>query len=331
MISRAVVCGTNWIGDGVMSMPALQAFRRAFPACGTMMLCKPNLRELWAMHKAIDRVAELRPGPAGMRAAVRALRDWVPDCAFVFPNSFRSALVPFLARVPQRVGGAGHLRAWMLTRITAPQSDPDRAHQAWEYMDIVGQAVQGTTPAALDVPMLNPPEEARRAAAALVKDLPPASLVGLAPGAARGPSKRWPARHFAELGKVLVKHGRAVVVLGSAGEAQTCSRIAGDIGPAAVNAAGRTTLPELAALLSLCETVVANDSGSMHLATAVGTRVVAIFGITNPAQTGPLGDGHVIVAQEGAVCGRDIPRKSGFAREVLESIRPETVSAAVMR
>ncbi|MFC1461616.1 glycosyltransferase family 9 protein, partial [Verrucomicrobiota bacterium] len=122
----------------------------------------------------------------------------------------------------------------------------------------------------------------------------------------------------------------SILVLGSASERELCGRVARTIGPSAVDLAGQTTLPELAAALSLCALVIANDSGGMHLATAVGTPVVAVFGITDPAKTGPMGE-HVCVLQDSPVQDRDLDRESEIAAMSLSRIRPEHVFEAVCK
>ena len=155
--------------------------------------------------------------------------------------------------------------------------------------------------------------------------------MGLLPGAARGPSKQWPPDHFIAVGRQLAaRPGCRIVVFGARDEASLCRAVAEGIGPAAITLGGETTLSELAALLGLCRVVVANDSGGMHLAAAAGARVVAVYGLTDPAKTGPIGHGHRIVCAEGRPRSRDIRRNSREAKDALASIRPDRVLEAVM-
>jgi lipopolysaccharide heptosyltransferase II len=158
-----------------------------------------------------------------------------------------------------------------------------------------------------------------------------APCIGLLPGAARGPSKRWPAERFAEVGRRLAsERGLRIAVFGSAGEAAICREVADGIGGAAACLAGRTSLPELTALLAGCRAVVSNDSGGMHLAAAAGTPVVAIFGLTDPAVTGPIGAAHRVVAAAGVTRARAIPRHSEEAERALRSVTADEVFAAVV-
>ncbi|MFH0953798.1 MAG: lipopolysaccharide heptosyltransferase II [Verrucomicrobiota bacterium] len=323
---RVLVCGVNWIGDTVMSMPALQAYRKANPSARITLLVKPGLLPLWKLHAAPDQLLTLEGGWSGTLRTVRALRTEKFARAFVLPHSFRSALVPWLARIPLRIGMPGHWRDAMLTQVIRPRDVPGRRHQAYEYLDLM---VPDAAQADLELPQIKVPEAAEAAARERLAAVP-APRVGVIPGAARGPSKQWPAEHFAELGRLLAgQRGCGLVVLGITREADLCGDIARRIGPAAVNLAGRTSLPEWIALLRACDLIVANDSGGMHLAAAVGTPVVALYGITDPAKTGPIGR-ICRVLQNSEVRARDISRDSPAARKSLASIHPEQVYRAAL-
>jgi len=151
-------------------------------------------------------------------------------------------------------------------------------------------------------------------------------VVALIPGAAFGDAKRWPAEYFCEVGLHAVKkHGAAVVVLGSPSERDICEQIADQIGAGARSVAGKTGLPEMMALLKKCRYAASNDCGGMHVAAAMGVKTVAIFGITDPSKTGPIGEGHRIVAAEGVQGSRDLDRDSGDAKSKLAAISPERV------
>jgi len=315
---RILIVSTNWIGDAIMSMPAVQLFRRAHPEAELTVLARPLIRALWAMHPAVDRLETMgKPQPT-----VQSLKPAHFDRAYIFPNSFRSAFIPFLAGVPRRIGARGHWRRLMLTETVRL---PD-GHQQFEYLKILG--VQGEPPA----PQLAVPEESfnslnNRLAAAGFR---PAcrTVITLLPGAARGPSKRWPAEHFIVLAKRLrAELGAQILLGGGPDDAAVCAEIAAAVGPEAISLAGQTTVAEWAALLKMSQCVVSNDSGGMHLAMAVGTPVAAIFGITDSRKTGPLG--RSVVLQKSAVKSRDIARDSEAARRALEAVMPDEVFAAV--
>lgn len=336
---KVLVCGPNWLGDSIMCMPALQALRRRSPSCRITMLVKPQMGSLWKMHSAVDEVIEMGLAAMGTLQTVKVVKARTCEEALVFPNSFRSALVPYLARVPVRVGMVGHGRVWMLTNVIRAPVKLERRHQLWEYFEIAGLADNAGE---LEAPRLSVPESAlsaargRLGAAGLLRSASYAgqggAWIGFVPGAARGPSKQWPPDHFAEAGRRLTATTPCrVIVLGTANEAELCRRVAEGIGKAAISVAGETSLAEFAAMLSLCRVVAANDSGGMHMATAVGARAVGIFGLTDPVKTGPIGPGHRAIGHnESGAHSRNIPRDSKEARDALRAIAPERVVAAVM-
>ncbi|MBU0679040.1 MAG: lipopolysaccharide heptosyltransferase II [Verrucomicrobia bacterium] len=323
---RVLICGVNWIGDTIMSMPAIQEFRRRHPEDHLALLVKPGLRGLWELHAAPDEILSLESCTGGMFRTVRSVREKAFNTAYVLPHSFRSSLIPLLARIPVRVGMPGHSRDWMLTDIVAPRGGEGREHQAYEYYDLLFPAAAS---ASCEPPELSLPDELLATVKAKVPETA-GRCVALLPGAARGPSKQWPEEHFIEAGRRLAAlPDCTVLVCGSPAEREACDRIAAEIGARAVSVAGRTNLREWAGLLSLCSLVVCNDSGGMHIAAAVGTPVVAVFGTTDPAKTGPLTD-RCRILQYSNSKSRDIGRDSKDARLALASVRPEEVVTACM-
>jgi heptosyltransferase-2 len=267
-------------------------------------------------------VTLLEEGWGGTRRSAARVRRAYCDAAVVLPGSFRAALVPWLAGVPRRVGQPGHARRPLLTRVLPP---PPRRHQSLEPYPLLGLETPARPP---DGPRLAAPAAAVSRADERLSGLP-RPLVGLAPGAARGPSKRWPPEHFAELGRRLcATHGCGLVVTGGRGDA-AAARLVLDAAPTALDLTGRTGLEEWAAVLQACDAVVANDSGAMHLAAAVGTPVTAIYGVTDPERTGPLGVARRIVRSAGS-SDRDVPRDSPEARRRLAAIAPARVEEAVL-
>ncbi|MFC1462940.1 lipopolysaccharide heptosyltransferase II [Verrucomicrobiota bacterium] len=332
MKDSILICGLNWFGDSVMSMPAIQAYRRKQGDRRITMLVKPPLAELWRMHAAVDDIIPMEEGVRGVLTAGRRIKNCSFPRVFVFPNSIRAALPPFLGRVPVRRGACGKRRSWLLTDIVAPELARGHAHQAWEYADILGLSAEDCVDPAGDGlwPEIAVPGGAAERAAEMLGTSPDERLVALVPGAARGPSKRWPAEHFTAVGRRLADPaGTRVVLLGTEDEAELCAGIAEGVGSAAVDLAGKTSIPIMAAVLERCKAVLTNDSGGMHLATAVGRPVVAVFGLTDPSKTGPLGQGHKIITREGAQGARDVARDSEEAKECLTSITPDEVYHAL--
>lgn len=312
MSERIVIIGLNWIGDAIMSMPAIQACRKEHPDSHISLLVKPYLKPLWEMHAVPDEILCLEEP----RKTVKKIRGGCFDKALILPNSFRSAYLPFMAGVPKRIGLRGQFRSLMLTQVVPVSS----GHQSNEYFPILAPSFASEPH---ELPKLTIP-------AGALDNLPRLEdFIALMPGAARGASKMWPLAHFEELGKrILSETGLSIVFAGGAGDAFACETLAEKLGERASNLAGKTNLQEWAALLSHAKVAVANDSGGMHLAAAVGTPVVGIYGITDPEKTGPLAKKFRII-QHSTIKSRDIARDSEEAKKALESIKPDGVFGAV--
>ena len=323
-----LIIGVNWLGDSLMTMPAIQVWRRAHPDARLVMLVKPKLKALWTLHPAVDEVWELPPGGRALAAMVRTARARTFETAFVLPHSFRSALVPFLARVPRRIGPPGHGRDWMLTQVVPSRPGAEREHQCHEYMAILGVEGGNDAPCLRLTPELKAHARALLGASGTNRQSP--DWIAVMPGAAYGPAKRWPAERFATVGRLLKDRLKCnMVTLGSAEERSLCEAVARGAGPGSLNLAGQTTLPELSAVLAQCVLALANDSGGMHLATAMDIPVVAVFGITDPARTGPMGTAARVL-QDSTLRSRDIRRDAPEARASLLRITPEQVAEAAM-
>ena len=324
---RILICGLNWLGDAILSMPALQALRDHHADADLTLLTKPGLAPLWAMHAAPTRVLSLPPDGASIRPIVQILRDLRIDVSYILPHSFRSALPPFLSSIPQRIGLSGHFpRNFLLTEVRHPVAGPGRIHQVFEYLDLFfpGENLCTFSPPRLAVPP-QAMEQMRTQLAAR-----PRPWISILPGAARGTSKQWPAERYAEAAATLVAHtGGSIFTLGTKSEQAPCQQVAAAAAPNGLNLAGQTTLEELSAILSLSTAVLCNDSGGMHLAAALGIPLVALYGITNPGQTGPLGE-KIRILQHSNRRTRDVPRQSREAQKALCAISVHEAVQAVL-
>ena len=323
---RILICGVNWLGDAVMSLPALQALRDHQSGAHLALLTKPGLSAIWSMFTTIDQVISRPHAGQSLKPTIRELKKQEFEVSYILPHSFRSALPPFLARIPKRIGLPGHFpRDFLLTDVRRPAFGPGREHQVYEYLDLF---FPGENRRTFVPPRLTPPPAALDAMRAKLAALP-RPWIAMLPGAARGTSKQWPAERYADTAAALVaRTGGSVVVLGTAGERAVCQQVAAAAAPNGLNLAGATTLPELAAALALSAAVLCNDSGGMHLAAAVGTPLVALFGITDPARTGPLGE-RIRLLQHSERRSRDVPRTSAAAQAALRAISVAEAVAAV--
>ena len=324
--TRLLVMAPNWLGDGIMVMPALQHLRASLhPQARLEVAARPNQMGLWRMHASPESVIEVQGNTASLPADARDLRRRAYTHAILIPNSFRSAIAPALAGIPNRRGTAGQLRR-ILINAPVTLSTLAARHQQWENAALL---LPGDLPSELPPPKLSPPETARQTAADLLTA--PAPRLGLIPGAARGPSKRWPGAHFQSVARAWLAHtGGSVHWLGTPEDAQICQALSAPLpAGASFNHAGKTSLNVFTALLESLDVVVANDSGGMHLAAAVGTRVVAVFGLTNPEKTGPLHP-EAVVIRAAAVGDRRIARNSDAAQKALASVSPDRVIEPVL-
>ena len=288
-LGAVLVVAPNWIGDAVMSTPALANLRRGLPKATIDLLVPRRVAPLFDDHPHIDRLVvrdERQPWRTRV-AQVIALRRREYQMVLLLPNSFRAALEAWLLRSPIRLGYATDGRRWLLTHAV-PAAEGQPPHQIEAYLQLV--AALGL-PIVERVPTLAPTKRAEMQAEHLWaaqdwgrKD----RVIGICPGAAFGPAKRWWPERFAALADRLIASGRfRVVFFGSPDEVPLVERIRSQMTRKAVSLAGQDTLGSFMALAARCAVVIANDSGSMHMANAVGTRVVALFGPTDPRRTAP--------------------------------------------
>ena len=316
----------NWLGDVVMALPAFQQWRATHPGSRVTVLAKPGVAALWSLVGGVERIVTLLPGRAGRRETLRTLRALDCGAALLMPHSFRAGWIAWRAGVPVRRGTTGQFRRWLINDPVSLAALENR-HQQYEGFHLFDLVPETPPPA----PRLTIPPDAARDAAAQARLDPACRYVALLPGAARGDSKRWPGESFAAAAQQVAGHLPALrfLVCGTPAEAEVCAAVAAAIGAEAANLAGQTRLPALAALLSQCAAVCCNDSGGMHLAAAVDVPVVAVFGLTDPARTGPLGRARVI-APPGVTVSRAIPRHSPEAARALASIAPGRVAEALL-
>jgi heptosyltransferase-2 len=288
-LDAMLVIGPNWIGDAVMSTPALANLRRGLPKATIDLLVPRHVAPLFDEHPHINRVVirDVRQPWRTRVAQVMALRRYRYRMVLLLPNSFRAAMVAWLLGSPMRLGYATDGRRWLLTHAI-PAGEGSPPHQIDAYLQLV--AALGL-PIVERLPTLTPTMQAEMGAEHLWaaqgwgrEDL----VIGICPGAAFGPAKRWWPERFAALAdRLIASGGFRVVFLGSPGEVPLVESIRTQMTHEAASLAGQDTLGSFMALAARCAVVIANDSGSMHIANAVGTPVVALFGPTDPRRTSP--------------------------------------------
>ncbi len=334
---RVMVKAVNWLGDLVMSLPAMRAVRRAFPQAFFTVMVGRELAGFFDGMPGIDEVMAyvVRGGLRGIQdrrriaAAIRA-RDF--DLAVLMPNSFESALWAAAARVPRRAGFATDVRGKLLTHRAAVPRDALDGHQVHYWLAMVRETL-GVEGNAEDFAITahRPHVERMLDWLGQNRSRPGAPVVMMAPAAAYGPSKEWPAERFAALIDLLAqRRGAETVLVGAPSERAKCVEVARLSRAGATVAAGETGIGELIALLSLGRAFVGNDSGCMHLAAALGIPTVGIFGSTNPLRTRPLGP-HARVVSRHVDCSPCFKRTCRFGHyECLRQIEPVEVAEALL-
>jgi heptosyltransferase-2 len=317
---------TNWLGDVMMTLPAAYKLKKLLPKdCKLFVLSRLELSPIWDACPWVDEVIGMSGKRIGI-GEIECIKACAPGVAVVFPNSLGAALDVWRCHIPVRIGREGRLRSWLLTHRLPEWKRGEgvgQFHQLSFYLELV--SALGALSWDTQCPPLQ--VDAQLAADLGVADGP---WVALAPGAAFGPAKQWPGNHFMELAKRLKTAGLSIVLVGAAKERPVCDEIAQTTG--ALNLAGRTSLPQLMSVLAAARAVVANDSGAMHLAAALGTPGVAIFGSTDPVGTGPLGaPWHLCVSQEPCrpCFQRTCQRNGEDAYACLKRISPQDVWEAL--
>jgi len=323
-LSNSLVIAPQWIGDAVMTEPLMRrlAARGERLTVGALPWVAP-------VYRAMPQVAEVIEFPfqhGGLqfkaRRAMARQMDGRFDVAYVLPNSLKSALLPFLAGIPKRVGYLGETRVGLLThRLRNPKNRPP--------MVAFYSALSGEPGVETDRPQLVlSARDSEQAAAA--HGLALGAYTVFAPGAEFGPSKRWPSRHYAGLARAL---DGPVVLLGSPKEAQVCAEIAAAAPGRCLDLSGKTALAQAFALIAGAGAMVSNDSGLMHVAAAFGVRQVALFGSSSPLHTPPLNpQAHIVWLKQDPLYQPPLDCAPCFARECplghhrcLEDVAPERV------
>ena len=311
----------NWLGDTVMAVPAIRALRAAYPAARTMLV-GPWV-SLLAGQGLADALVTYPRAWAGRLAVTDAARRFGPDLAVLLPNSAEAALAAWYWGAGRRVGFAVGGRRLLLTDAAVPPRP--RMHQVDEYLLLAERA---GAPAADRVPRLAPPavdDPLRDESRVLLRQAGAREgtpVIGVHLGAAHGPAKVWPRERTAEFCRLAHAAGADAVLLGAPGDAAAAASVAA-VAPA-LNLAGRDRPQLLPALLSEIDVLVSGDTGVAHLAAALGTRVVTLFGPTDPTLTAPRG-GFTTVMANPVPCSPCFYRVCPIEHPCLRGIDPAAV------
>lgn len=329
MSDKILVRGVNWVGDAVMTIPALKGLRKAYPESKLSLLVKPSVASIFEKDPAIDEIIlydERFKGIIGrLRLAIKLRRIGFSK-AILFQNAFDAALISFLAGIPERIGYDRDRRGFLLTKPIPSNNYDRKIHHIHYYINLLRES---GIKADYVQPFINLSLEERLTARDSLSVLK-RPLLGINPGATYGSAKRWFPDRFAEVAQWFMKDTRgSVVIFGGRNESDIAEEIEKTVirqsgagsrhfefrsfellspnskmnsspvaGHSLLNMAGKTSLRELISLISECDVFLTNDSGPMHIAYAVGTPQVALFGSSDPNLTGIVGEGNTIIKND---------------------------------
>jgi heptosyltransferase-2 len=308
-VRRLLIRGTNWVGDAVMSIPAMKKIRVIFDRAHISLLVRPWVQDVYAAVDFVDEIlvydkAGIHSGFAGRLRLAAQLRARRFDGAILLQNALDAAVIAWLARIPIRLGYALDGRGILLTHPCAVDPRLRKMHQAHYYLGLLASArLPGME--TWDSPVHRPSigislrASDRESARSMLREhgvQPGEMVIGLNPGAYYGGAKRWLSPRYAAAADTLAARYRArVVIFGSPEERIIADEVASNMDSRPVILAGHTTLGQLMGLLRECALLITNDSGPMHLAAALDVPQVAIFGSTSETATGPLSSRAVII------------------------------------
>jgi heptosyltransferase-2 len=307
--AKILIRGTNWIGDAVISIPAMREIRRIFPDAHISLLVRPWVRDIYSMAEFVDEILEydrggVHHGWTGFHKLVADLKSRRFDLAILLQNAFEAALMVWCARIPRRVGYARDGRSPLLTDAFKIDPAVRNVHQAYYYLGIL---------CALGLLERRPWEQQgyhlsthigirdadRSAAVEMLRGggiREGQIVIGINPGAFYGEAKRWfPDRYAAVADALAERYQARIVIFGSSTDLRAAEDVAAHMKHPSLLLAGRTTLGQLMGLIKECDLLITNDSGPMHLAAALDVPQLALFGSTSEIATGPLSRKAVVI------------------------------------
>jgi heptosyltransferase-2 len=312
--SKILIRATNWVGDAVMCVPALSAIRERFPRAHIAILAKPWVADLYRREPFADEVILYNSASRWKMAGELRARRF--DCAILLQNAFEAALIAWLARIPTRIGYKRDGRGLLLTHaIDVPKRGEIPRHERFYYLELLRRAgIIDQLPESAAIRLTRPSAERKT------------RMIGVSPGAAYGTAKQWLPERFAEAaGTLAAARGASIALFGSQSERPLCSQVAEMLtGHEVTNHAGETTLAHFIELAAECELFLTNDSGAMHIASALGVPTVAIFGATDDIATGPTGP-HARVVRQQVECSPCLLRECPIDHRCMTRVSADRV------
>ena len=334
-----MIRATNWVGDAIMALPAIQAVRHRYPDAQISIVARPYVAGIYRDQQVCNELIPYDPKGehrdwSGRRKLIAELRARKFDVALLLQNAFDAAWLAWRAQIPQRIGYARDGRSLLLTKaIPVPKPGEIPPHEKFYYLELLRRS--GWLDQLPDIAhiALQIPDAARHRALQTLLEAgarPNAIRIAVGAGASYGSAKCWPPDRFAKsLNALLSEHDADVILFGTPGETPVSSAIASELLRPPINLTGKTPIADLPGLLSQCHLFLGNDSGAMHVAAAVGLSIVAIFGPTDPEGTSPVTPRVTIVQQE-PYCSPCFLRRCPTDHRCMMAVTPATVTDALL-
>jgi heptosyltransferase-2 len=334
---KVLIRATNWVGDAIMALPALRAVRLRFPEAEIAIVARPYVADIYRDQAICNQLIAYDPnsqhaGFSGRERLATELRAQKFDVALLLQNAFDAAWLAWRANIPERIGYARDGRSFLLTKaLPVPRHEEIPPHEKFYYLELVRRA--GWLDCVEDESLitLNVPDEKRRSAAEFLHKFgvrPGIRRIAIGAGASYGSAKCWPPSRFAEVANRLQSEAEADIILfGTTAEENVSAAIASAMRRPPIDLTGKTSIADLPALLSQCHLFIGNDSGAMHVASAVGLPIVAVFGPTDPFGTAPVTPRCTIV-QEKPYCSPCFLRRCPTDHRCMTAITADMVEAA---
>lgn len=299
-IDKILIRGTNWIGDAIMTIPAVNSIRATYPRAHIAVLVKTWVADIYRLFSAADEVIPYEQkydNASGVLRLAQLLKKRKFAAAILLQNAIEAAIMSWAARIPIRAGYNSDGRGILLTHSVKRSPEIFKLHQTDYYLEMV--RALGCVSVGKEMHLetkINPAD----AQSILQQYIPGGKkeIVGIAPGATYGPAKRWFPARFAYVADKIAALGFRIILLGGKSDRNTAEEVRRLANADLINLAGKTDLNEAAHLISQCRLMLSNDSGLMHVAGALNIPTIALFGSTNPVTTSPVGSHSVVIRRE---------------------------------
>ena len=300
-MNKILIRGTNWIGDAILTLPAVTSIRATYPQAHIAVLIKPWVADIYELFSGVDEIIIYEnkfDTPAGVFRLARILKGRKFDAAILLQNAIEAAIIALAAGIPLRAGYDSDARGLLLTHRVHRTEEIRKVHQIDYYLEMVKTlgcvSVSREMHLEIKISLFDAQNILRKFVTETKK-----TLIGIAPGATYGPAKRWlPSRFAAVVDKLDEKFFTQGILLGGKSDWEIAQEVKKLAHSELINLAGKTTLREAIYLISQCRLFISNDSGLMHIAGALNIPTIALFGSTNPVTTAPAGNKSIIVRRE---------------------------------